>query len=126
MVSLSTFWALWAVAAAGVVSRAPAVLAVGVVPGLAAGYVFYYTLFDVWRERTGLSALGMLFFGGLYPVTSMRAVFTTLRPSWFVPAMRATGWPARRVGAVLGTLLAADLGLAVAMFLTLPVGHSAR
>jgi hypothetical protein len=68
----------------------------------------------------------MLFLGGFFPLSWYRAVLTTLRPSWFVPAMRATGWPARRVGAVLGGLLVVDTGLMVTMFLTFPVGRHAR
>jgi hypothetical protein len=126
VVSLAVFWGVWAVGAVLLLTRAPAASGVVVVPALAAGFLFYYTLYEVWSERTGRSALRMMVFPGLRAsLVAYQAMFTMLRPSWFIPAMRATGWRVALVGALLGGLLVLDLGLVVALFLTFPTGRRA-
>jgi hypothetical protein len=122
VVRLALFWALWAVMVAFLLAPQPSPIAIAA--GFAcggSGFAFYYTLYDVWSERTGASALQMLIFPGFRAsLVAWRAMFTLLRPSWIRATLRATEWPVLPVGIGLGLLLVVDLGLLGGLFAAHP------
>jgi hypothetical protein len=128
VVSLSLFWALWAVTVTMMLAPRPSLIAIAFgFPCIGSGFVFYYTLYDVWSERTGVSALQMFVFPGFRAsMVAWRAMFTLFRPSWIRATLRATGWPALPVGIGLGLLLVVDLGLLGGLFAAHPPtrGHT--
>jgi hypothetical protein len=81
--------------------------------GVVAGFVFYATLFDVWRPASGRPGWQLAL--GLDARTELQAMLCLFRPRWVRSCLRSTGWPMSLMVTVLPAVLALDLALYVVL-----------
>ena len=112
--SLACFWGAFAVVAAPFDAR----VALGVTAslgfvGVVAGFVFYATLFDVWRPVSGRPGWQLAL--GFDARTELQAMLCLFRPGWVRSCLRSKGWPLSLLVTVLSALLTLDLALYVVL-----------
>ena len=103
------FWAGFGLAILGG-WLAPAAGAVLFMIAFAAGLLFYFTLYGVWTQESGIPAWRMMLPG--FSRARMRVgrhIFDLLRPSWIKHTLAQTGWPPRPVGLGLLAMLVMDV-----------------
>jgi hypothetical protein len=120
VVSLMLFWALWGTLTIGLMTSPPhgAIAGLAAVIAVAAGWTFFYTISDVWKERIGESALlsAMLLLSFAPFRLRWQATTALFRPSWIRATLRATEWPVALLALVLIALGALDVALGVWIF----------